>query len=123
MRLLLDMGVSVRVAQGLRADGHHVHHLDELELNELPDSSIFALAVAEGRTIATFDLDFSEIASFAPAPTASVLSLRLDDQSTLNVLARLRAAIEACGDALSAGAIVTVEQTRCRVRRYPIREA
>lgn len=115
------MGVPARVTQGLRADGHDVHHLDELGLNELPDSSIFALAVAEGRTIATFDLDFSEIATFAAGPTASVLSLRLDDQTTPNVLHRLRAAIEACGDALSAGAIVTVEQTRCRVRRYPIR--
>lgn len=121
MRLLLDMGVPSRVAKALRTDGHDVHHLDELGLNELPDASIFSLAVAERRTIATFDLDFSEIAAFATGPTASVLSLRLDDQSTPNVLRRLRAAIEACSDALNAGAIVTVEQTRFRVRCYPIR--
>jgi hypothetical protein len=49
------------------------------------------------------------------------MSLRLNDQTAPNVLDRLRAAIEACGEALEAGSIVTIEQTRCRIRRYPIR--
>ena len=115
------MGVSTRVAVALRADGHDVHHVDELGLNELVDRSIFERGIAEGRVIATFDLDFGEIATFARGPTASVMSLRLEDQTAPNVLRRLRTAIASCGDALAAGAIVSVEQSRCRIRRYPIR--
>lgn len=115
------MGVSVRVADGLRADGHDVQHLDELGMNELSDPLIFERGIGTGRVIATFDLDFSEIAAFARGPTASVMSLRLDDQTARNVLNHLRAAIDACGEALAAGSIVTIEQTRCRIRRYPIR--
>jgi predicted nuclease of predicted toxin-antitoxin system len=87
----------------------------------LQDTSIFGCAAAERRVVATFDLDFSEIAAFASGPTASVLSLRLEDQTPPNVLRRMRSAIASCGDALEAGAIVCVEQARCRVRRYPVR--
>lgn len=123
MRLLLDMGVSVRVVDALRAEGHDVQHLDHLGLGELRDASIFERATAERRVIVTFDMDFGEIATFTAEPKASVISLRLEDQTASNALLRIRAAIASCGDALDAGAIVSVEQMRCRLRRYPIRPA
>jgi predicted nuclease of predicted toxin-antitoxin system len=53
------MGVSLRVADGLRADGHDVQHLGELGMNELADSLIFERGIGTDRVIATFDLDFS----------------------------------------------------------------
>jgi predicted nuclease of predicted toxin-antitoxin system len=121
VRLLLDMGVSVRVVEALRADGHDAVHLDELGLNELRDVAIFERATIERRVIVTFDMDFSEIAAFAIGQIASVISLRLEDQTAPNVLRGVRAAIGSCSEALDAGAIVAVEQARCRVRRYPIR--
>jgi predicted nuclease of predicted toxin-antitoxin system len=81
VRLLLDMGVSVRVAEALRNDGHDVEHLSELRLNELADKSVFERGTVERRIIVTFDLDFGELAAFATPPLPSVLSLRLDDQT------------------------------------------
>src|SRR5262245_45741556 len=108
------MGVSVRVADGLRSDGHDVEHLSELRLNELADRLVFERGAVERRVIVTFDLDFGELAAFATGPTPSVISLRLDDQSAPNALRRVRVAIKRCGDSLTAGAIVCVEQTRCR---------
>jgi predicted nuclease of predicted toxin-antitoxin system len=121
VQFLLDMGVSVRVVEARRAEGHDAVHLDEPGLNELRDVSIFERATAERRVIVTFDMDFGEIATFTAEPKASVISLRLEDQTAPNALRRIRAAIASCGEALDAGAIVSVEQMRCRIRRYPIR--
>lgn len=114
------MGVSVRVVEALRTDGHDAVHLDELGLNELSDVAIFERATTERRVIVTFDIDFSEIATFATGPTASGISPRLEDQTPPNALARIRAAIESCGASLETGAIVAVEQMRLRVRHYPV---
>ena len=120
MRFLADMGVSRRVAERLRSQGHDVVHLRDLGLQRTPDGEIFRLATAERRIVLTFDLDFGEIAARCVGPWASVILFRLADASSGHVSERLEATLARTGAALDAGAVVVVEEGRCRVRPLPI---
>jgi len=51
MKFLADMGVSQRVAEFLRADGHDIIHLRELGMQKLPNGDIFLKAFVEGRIV------------------------------------------------------------------------
>jgi predicted nuclease of predicted toxin-antitoxin system len=65
VRFLADMGVDQRVVAWLRAAGHDAVHLRDEGLQRLPDEGVFEKAIAEGRIVLTFDLDFGEIAALA----------------------------------------------------------
>ena len=73
MRFLCDMGVSRKVSEWLRSQGHESFHLGEEGLARLPNGDIFTKAIAENRVILTFDLDFGEIAALAGGRAASVV--------------------------------------------------
>lgn len=79
----------------------------------------FSRAVEEGRIVVTFGLDFGEIMGLAsPAgPGGILLRLRLARQPHLRE--RLRVAIAQAAEALKAGAIVLIEDSRIRIRRMP----
>lgn len=119
MRFLADMGVALRVAEWLRAQGHDVAHLSELGLQRLPDREIFKRAVAEARIIITFDLDFGEIVAFASGRSVGVVLFRLRNTRTDHVIERLRAVLERSAGDLEKGAVVVVEESRHRVRHFP----
>jgi len=65
LRFLADMGVSWKVVEWLRSEGYDAIHLREEQLERLSDPDVFTKAGSERRVILTFDLDFSEIASFS----------------------------------------------------------
>jgi len=77
MRFLCDMGVSLKVVQWLREQGHEVTHLRDEGLRTLPNGEIFAKALSEQRVILTFDLDFGEITAFSRDERTSVVVFRL----------------------------------------------
>ena len=119
MRFLVDMGVSPRVARWLCERGHDAVHLRDQGLQKLGDDVIFAKACAENRVVVTWDLDFAEIVSASRSPTSTIV-LRLRDTRTERVLSRLEAVLERVVEALESGAIVSLEDTRHRVRRLPV---
>ena len=120
MRFLADMGVSWRVLEHLRTAGHDAVHLRDEGLQKLPDDLVFKKAIDEQRIILAFDLDFGEIAARTRGPVISVILLRLTNTTSEHVASRLDAALTLAGDALAAGAIVVVEEDRCRIRLLPI---
>ena len=122
MRFLCDMGVSRKVSHWLRSQGHESSHLGEEGLARLPNGLIFAKAIAEKRVVLTFDLDFGEIAALAGDRIASVVVFRLQNTRAEHVIERLSVALEKATEALNNGAIVTVEESRIRIRSLPIRE-
>jgi predicted nuclease of predicted toxin-antitoxin system len=77
MRFLADMGVSARVADWLRGQGHDVLHLRDQGLQRLPNGDIYQLAAQEQRIILTFDLDFGEIVAGSAGILVSVVIFRL----------------------------------------------
>jgi predicted nuclease of predicted toxin-antitoxin system len=118
MRLLLDMNMSPKVAERLRAEGHDAVHLRDLGLGRLPDHDVLDHAKTDQRIVVTFDLDFGEIVGLG-AGTGVVL-LRLHSVRTAHVQQRVSVALTEAAKALQAGALVLVEDARIRVRTWPI---
>jgi predicted nuclease of predicted toxin-antitoxin system len=114
------MCVDVRVAEWLRKKGYDATHLRDQGLHRMPNGDIFEKAVQEDRIVITFDLDFGEIAALTAGRKASVILFRLKNTRTSNVIERLSAVIGGFAAALEKGAIITVEETRYRVRYFPV---
>jgi predicted nuclease of predicted toxin-antitoxin system len=118
------MGISLEVARWLRGAGHDVLHLREQSLERLPDSDIFAKALAENRVVLTFDLDFGEIAAIAGRTEAKVVVFRLRNARATNVIGRLASVIATSRvDLDRGGVVISVEEHRHRIRRLPIGRA
>ena len=110
------------MAVWLRSEGHDAIHLRDLRLASLPDREVFARAAEDGRIVVTFDLDFGEIVGLIGAKGPGVVLLRLRLARQHHLRGRLRIAIAEAAEALLAGAIVVVEDTRIRIRRMPPEE-
>lgn len=123
MQFLADMGVHLDVVDWLRGQGHDAKHLRDEGLQRLQDEDIFAKAIAEQRVVLTFDLDFAEIAALSSGPFASVVIFRLRNARAFHVINRLATVLPSVIPLLEQGAIVTVEESRHRVRQLPIRRA
>jgi predicted nuclease of predicted toxin-antitoxin system len=120
MHFLADMGVSWRVAEWLRDNGHDVTHLREQQLHRLPNGSIFAKAADERRVILTWDLDFTEIVALSGARIVSAVVFRLMNTRSENVIRRLARVLAESAQDLEEGVIISVEESRHRVRLLPI---
>jgi predicted nuclease of predicted toxin-antitoxin system len=120
VRFLADACVDARVPQWLRDHGHDATHLRDEGLQRLPNGRIFEKASVEGRVVLTFDLDFSEIAALSSGARTSVIVFRLRNTRTHHVIPRLAAVLDECTSALERGAVVTVEESRFRVRYFPV---
>jgi predicted nuclease of predicted toxin-antitoxin system len=113
MRLFLDSCVWGGIRPELIAAGHDV--LAAADWDEDPgDEVILAFAHREDRILITLDKDFGELAIAQGKPHAGILRLvsfsaRQQAKVSLHVL-RLH------GDELAAGAIVTAEPGRLRIR-------
>lgn len=119
MKFLADMGVAMRIVQWLRDNGHDAVHLREENLHRLPNGLIFEKAHAEKRILLTFDLDFGEIVALSGENQGSVILFRLRNTRTLHVIERLEKVLRDSAQTIEDGAIVVVEETRHRIRRFP----
>lgn len=120
MRFLVDMPLSPRIAQWLREMGHDAAHLREEHLEQLPDIDVFRKAILENRILVTRDLDFSEIVALSGHADASVVIIRIFNPTFDRILVGLARVIEECATSLAEGAVVTIEESRYRVRRLPV---
>src|SRR5947207_11226061 len=116
MRLLADMGVSLRVVEWLRSSGHDAIHLRDEGLQTFPNGEIFQKAGREQRIVLTFDLDFGEILAASGGQTVSVILFRLRNTRSDFVIQRLADVLTQSSVELAEGAIVIVEDARHRVR-------
>lgn len=123
MRFLADMCVDVRIVRWLREQGHDAAHLRDEGLHRMPNGKIFNKAISEGRIVLTFDLDFADIAALTGGKKASVILFRLRNTRTSHVIERLSTVLEDSLEVLGKGAVITVEETRHRIRYLPVGES
>jgi len=120
MKFLADMGVSQTVVENLRESGYDSIHLREESLQRLVDLEIVAKAKQENRVIITFDLDFANLLAESNSNLPSVIIFRIQNATPASVIPKLMKVIAECAENLNSGAIITVEDTRYRVRQLPI---
>ena len=116
MKLLLDSCVWGKAAGELRASGHDVVWAGDWP-EDPGDEAILAHAHADARILVTLDKDFGELAIVHGHPHHGII--RLVNFSARQQAAACLAVLAAHGDDLLAGAIVTAEAGRMRVRPPP----
>lgn len=70
--------------------------------------------------IITFDLDFGEIVALSKGQKVSVILFRLHNTQTPHLINRLATVLEDSTEALEQGAVVVVEESRHRIRYFPL---
>ena len=114
------MGIALSTVQTLRRHGHDASHLSEEGLERLPDSAILVKAAHERRVVITCDLDFADLLALGALSLPSVILLRLQNYTPSSVTPKLLEVLDECRVTLTTGAIVTIEETRYRLRHLPI---
>lgn len=67
-----------------------------------------------------FDMDFGEIIALSKDEKTSVILFRLHNTRTSQVIVRLSSVLADSKDALDKGAVVIIEESRYRIRYFPI---
>jgi predicted nuclease of predicted toxin-antitoxin system len=113
MKVLLDTCVWGGVRKALSDAGHDVVWTGDWEVDP-GDDEILAQAHGEGRVLVTLDKDFGTLAFLHGRPHAGIVRLvNLSTQHQAPVCLRVLAQY---GSSLQAGAIVTAEHDRVRIR-------
>ena len=113
MRLLLDTCVWGGAVAEVRTAGHDVVWSGDW-VEDPGDEAILATAHDQGRILVTLDKDFGELAIVLRQPHSGIL--RLVDFSAKQQASVCLRVLKAHGHQLEAGAIVTAERGRLRVR-------
>ncbi len=84
------------------------------------DRVIMDWAIANGYVVFTHDLDFGAVLALTRSTGPSVLQLRTDDVLPDHLQGIVIAALKQHDSDLAAGALVVVDERKCRVRILPI---
>ena len=114
------MGISPRAADFLKDLGHEASHLHEQRLDTLPDPEILVKARDEHAVLLTHDLDFADLVAASGARLPSVVIFRLRSMRPENVSRYLGILLDQHGDSLREGAVVSVTESRIRLRPLPL---
>ena len=120
MRIFADVHIAPRTVGFLRSLGHDVVRVDEVLPRTAADETVVEVAARDGRCVLTQDLDFSAIVALSGGIAPSIISLRLSSSRVERVNAVLQAVLPDIESVVLAGAIVTVQDGRIRVRQLPI---
>ncbi len=121
MRFLLDQNLSSRLAQLLEAAGHDALHIASLGLSTATDEVVLARAVEDSRVLVSGDTDFGTLLAAGHRRKPSVILLRRERPRRPEAQATLILShLDRLADALDAGAIVVIEESRIRIRPLPV---
>jgi predicted nuclease of predicted toxin-antitoxin system len=84
------------------------------------DKAILDWARTSNRVVVTLDADFHALLALSGATAPSVIRLRAEGLRAAEAAAVIEATIRNCGEELAAGAVVSTDGQRARVRRLPI---
>ena len=120
MKLLLDMNIPPRWVDFLKVNGVEALHWLECGAPNAPDSEIMAYARKNCFIVFTHDLDFSALLANSQYNKPSVIQLRANDISPEAVGNVIITAIRQMQSMLEAGALLTIDPKRSRIRLLPL---
>ena len=121
MKFLVDMNLSPRWAASLANAGWEAKHWSEVGKANASDAEILRYAAANDYVVVTHDLDFGAILAVTHGKKPSVVQIRGLDISPEATAEQTIAALRHVQAELAAGALLTVEADRTRLRILPLR--
>jgi len=122
MKILIDMNLSPSWARVLADGDIQAVHWSEVGSATTPDPDIMAYAVAGGFVILTNDLDFGIALATSDREKPSVVQIRGEDLRPASIGAHVVLALRQMQVELEAGALLTIDSKRTRVRLLPLRK-
>jgi predicted nuclease of predicted toxin-antitoxin system len=120
MKLLVDMNLSPHWVRVLGEAGIDAVHWSAIGTHNAPDTEVMACASAQGYIVLTHDLDFGAILASTRNTTPSVVQIRNDNLDPRIIGNTVITALRQMASELDAGALVTVEPSRARLRLLPL---
>jgi predicted nuclease of predicted toxin-antitoxin system len=114
MKFKIDENLPVEAAQLLQGVGHDAVTVYDQNLRGEIDRRLREICAAEGRTLITFDLDFSDLRTYRGTP--GCILLRLHRQNREHVLRALQQAVPLLRTETLANRLWIVEEGRVRIR-------
>ncbi|NCJ06056.1 hypothetical protein GS597_05910 [Synechococcales cyanobacterium C] len=121
MKLLIDMNLSPIWVSFLASKGVDAVHWSIIGAMNASDQEIMAWAAENDYVVFTHDMDFGTLLSVTQVNSPSVIQLRTKDVLPGAVGDLVILALYQSESALEAGALVTVDEGRSRLRILPIR--
>ncbi|MDC7683991.1 DUF5615 family PIN-like protein [Asticcacaulis sp. BYS171W] len=120
MKFLIDMNLTPRWCAVLQAAGHEASHWSQLGAMDAPDTELMEYAHGHNLVVLTHDLDFSAILAATKGLKPSVVQIRADNVSPEVIGAAVIDAIRQVQLDLEAGALLTIDTQRSRLRLLPL---
>ena len=120
MTLFIDMNLSPVWVPVLMAHGFDAVHWSSLGVASASDSEIMGYAFQHRFVVFTHDLDFGILLAHSKAGGPSVIQVRTNDVSPSHLGEVVVTTLKKYRDMIEAGALVTVDELRSRIRILPI---
>ena len=120
MRLLIDMNLSPQWQPFLSDNGFDAVHWSGIGAGNAPDTEIMHWARENRSVVFTHDLDFGILLAHSKDGGPSVIQVRTQDVSPKHLGPTLLRVLQAHREALEKGALLTIDESKSRVRILPI---
>ena len=118
--LVVDMNLSVEWVAELAKHGWTAVHWSTIGDPRAEDSVIMDWARANGHVVFSHDLDFGTMLALTHAAGPSVIQVRGQDVMPEHMSPLVIAALRQHDAALASGALLVIEEKKCRVRVLPL---
>lgn len=122
MKILIDMNLSPGWARVLTEAGMEAVHWSKVGPATTPDPAIMAYAAANEFVILTNDLDFGVALATTNREKPSVAQIRGEDLRPASIGHHVVLALRQMQAELEAGALLTIDPSRTRLRVLPLRK-
>ena len=120
MKILIDVNLSPRWVALFQDNGFEAVHWSNIGALTATDAEIINYARLHNYIIFTHDLDFSAILAVTHERQPSVIQARSDDIRPEVLGGQIAATIKQMGSELAAGALITIDARRARLRILPL---
>lgn len=114
------MNLSPELVLKLREHGVSAVHWSTVGTAEASDEEILRWARSNDHIVLTHDLDFTAILAYTQESAPSVVQLRTQDVAPVEIAGLVATILAQYRDALTAGALISVDRARARVRILPL---